>query len=260
MDTSRFTLETNKKPQFQEFLAKLKSLGWDVTSQNNQGGALDWAFPDQGRHEEVRVLPLVDCPLPMPKGWVIAALSNRVEEDLVLSIPERYHQAGSMPPLTSDLLFYSGDGLHTAYMKSLCPRVTLASEGDGVVTVMEHKLEEEGYHYLPLYWMEFPPRAGSGVLAVVVPEVNKELRRKFHPLHQKEVSKLTNIERSLAMRFKEVGIADAGICLREITPGVLHLVMAWPDGHDDGGIKRVTLRVSSPLGLLEEAWAQTGLT
>jgi hypothetical protein len=61
------------------------------------------------------------------------------------------------------------------------------------------------------------------------------------------------------MRFKEAGISAAGICIREITPGVLHLVMAWPDGREEGGIKRVTLRVSSPLGLLEEAWAQTGL-
>lgn len=245
--------------QFKDFLEKLKDLGWDSTPQDNRV-SLDWSFPDQDRYEEVMVLPLADCPLPMPEGWVIAALSNRVEEDLVLSIPERYHLAGSMPPLTTDLRFHSDDDLHTAYMRSLCPQVVLSSEGDQVATLMDHRIEKEGFQYLPLYWMEFPQRAGSGLLAVVVPEGNKELRRKFHPLHQKEVSKLTNIERSLAMRFKEAGIAAAGICLREITPGVMHLVMAWPDGREDGGIKRVTLRVSSPLGLLEEAWAQTGLT
>lgn len=244
--------------RFKDFLAKLKDLGWDSTPQDNQVN-LDWAIPDHGEHGEVRVLPLADCPLPMPEGWVIAALSNRVEEDLVLSIPGQYFQDGRMPPLTANFRFYSDDDLHTFYMRSLCPKVTLVSEGDQVVTMKNHKIEKEGYHYLPLYWMEFPQRAGSGLLAVVVPAGNKELRKKFHPLHQKEVSKLTNIERSLAMRFKEAGISAAGICIREITPGVLHLVMAWPDGREEGGIKRVTLRVSSPLGLLEEAWAQTGL-
>lgn len=177
-----------------------------------------------------------------------------------LCIPASLQDVTQVPPFRQGSELAVEDELWLAYIQELRPDVVVGKSRAAIQVCRQQACmwvaaEDK---FMPLSSLEFPPRAGSGILAIIVNRTATELRNVLALHHRKEVSRLSNIERSLQQRFVSKGIQLCGVHADEVEERNIRLSMAWRVPGEEA-ISRLVLYSSSHLGLVDLAWDKTGL-
>jgi hypothetical protein len=240
----------------EQWIEGLRPVGVEIVSDAAAELPQDGKVPD----EVVWLMPLDTCPARIPPQLAIAALSPRDEAHFGLCIPASEQDPSLRPPFRSGGHVRVEDELWQAYMREVRPDA-LVSSSEGPICITRSNrcdLNTANSLFFPFSQREFPARPGSGIIACIISREAAALRKSLAAHHQKEVSRLSNLERGLLQKFTEKGIRIVGIHAQEDTSRHIQLSMAWPDTAS-GCIRRKVVSSSSHLGLVEHAWAATGL-
>ncbi len=219
-------------------------------------------FPDMVQDADFAwLVPLSFCRISPATDLVLAAVLNRQDPAYTLFIPDGDAILDAPMQIALAASVSNSDDLGASYLRDARPDLKLLSEPVAGSAYLANWLEgpkEELTAKYRLHVREFPPAAGAGVWAIVAHAQALELRRLLKHIHHPEVSRLTNVERALELRFVSSGVHSCGIHCEEDAEGYLHLWMAWKV-EATGEVERAGVFSATTTGLEELAWAKTGL-
>lgn len=196
------------------------------------------------------LLPLEDIPI-QKEGYVIAALSARTTPVFQIGMKVPF-----VPGMVAPEGIYCPHPVGRRYLKELWPDCQFQ---DSLSPAQAHlcawnELQKPGIKYWQaLDQREWTPTPGAGCWALCVSEANVALIPRIRDIHHPGVSRCTNIERALLIRFTEAGVREAGIFVQEIAPGHIQVAMSWVEP-SSGRILRHGLTSGTILGLVDTCW------
>lgn len=238
----------------------------EYTTHPGMGNALRWvehlgvsedAIAYTTRFSDIRqdpmaaaLLPLEDVPL-QKDGYVIAALSAR-------TMPA--FQIGMMVPFVHGMAalegIYCPHSLGRRYLRELWPDCHIQDDPHDAhahLCAWNETPITEMNHWQVLDQREWTPTPGAGTWALCISGDNAAWVPRIRDIHHPGVSRCTNIERALLIRFTEAGMSDAGIFVQEKAPGYIQVAMSWVEP-SYGRVLRHGLTSGTILGLADTCW------
>ncbi|MFN5364036.1 MAG: hypothetical protein ACK5CH_01365 [Bacteroidota bacterium] len=203
-------------------------------------------------------MPLDETPFFDQTDLVIAALSNRSAPGYSLLVRRESYDPSQVLKIRKGGIIYTDSLLFTALLKEIrpdteCSMTELGSDlKPDAFCVPENKVyaltETADFEKIVLNPFEFPPRAGSGVMAIVCMRDDMETRRQLREVHQGDISVCTNVERSIVKGNEKYREYTGAYCERD-SNGYYHACAVFAS---DTGIHRARASSSTHAGLAAE--------
>jgi hydroxymethylbilane synthase len=205
---------------------------------------------------DVLVQELSEIPIELPENVAITALSERFEGHYVIFSKNGFDE-NLLLGLASDAVFSVKEiNYLPALLQEFSANYTFEKSKKGDVQIFPHYeiLENTDASIIKiLNPKEFPPLAGQGVLAFLCNKEDTTTRKIVRNLHHKEVSNLTNTERTFQ---KIIAPNPCGVFCEQDKMENYHLWAAVVNA--DGTTERVRASSSTIFGLAETAVQQIG--
>ena len=222
------------------------------------------------RSIDIAVHSLKDLPTNHPEGLVIAALSEREDCSDLLIINQDALNVDEVLSLKKNAVVGTSSVRRKSQILSLAPQVTvkdlrgnvpnrIAKLADGNydaiilasagINRLEIDLSE--FKTIRLNPVEFVPAPAQGVIAYQVNEKDPELRKLLIKIHQKQVSKATNIERKVLNLMEGGCQMPLGVYCKIDKSGYYH-VYASLSTHPNEELKRVNISRNTNQNLAED--------
>ena len=219
---------------------------------------------------DMAVHSMKDLPTTSPEGLSIAGVSYRANPADWLIIRKGQEDASKLLQLKENPLVGTSSARRKAQLLSIRPDAQLKDIRGNVPTRLR-KLQEGDFDAIllaaagmerlemdltpfvvvPLNPKEFVPAPAQGVLAFQTCTSDKATRKIIQQLHHKEVSAVTNVERSVLKLLEGGCQMPVGIFCEQDTAGNYHVwaakAAAW-----DGEVKRIRYSSSTKFQLAEE--------
>lgn len=196
------------------------------------------------------LLPLEDISL-QKNGFVIGALSARTAPAFQIGMKDPF-----TPGMAAPEEIYCPHFLGRRYLRELWPDCQFQDSPNPVQAHLcaWYELPAPGINYWQtLDQREWTPTPGAGTWALCISEANGALIPRIRDIHHPGVSRCTNIERALLIRFSEAGVCEAGIFVQEKAPGHIHVAMSWVEP-SSGRVLRYGMTSGTILGLVDTCW------
>lgn len=208
-------------------------------------------------------MPLAETPFFDQADLVIAALSNRNTPGYCLLVRRESYAPSQVLKIRKGGIIYTDSILFSALLKEIRPdtECTTTEFGSGdmpgdlkpdAFCLPENNVsaltETEDFEKILLNPFEFPPRAGSGVMAIVCMRDDMETRRQLREAHQSDISVCTNVERSIVKGNEMYQEYTGAYCERD-SNGYYHACAVFAS---DTGIHRARASSSTHAGLAAE--------
>lgn len=177
---------------------------------------------------EVAVLPLQDCPILLPTGLVITALTERCDATYSLLLNSEKKQDGNILDIPTEATIIVPSLLLKKRLSEFFPTATILvadnvleewkSQNFDAIVLPSYYLDflsSEKYIINPLHQSEFVPKAGQGCFAFISRADDLTSRRQLKNLHHSDSVKFTNIERKLQKKWEATQKNGAAFCEKD---------------------------------------------
>lgn len=222
------------------------------------------------RSIDIAVHSLKDLPTNHPEGLVIAALSEREDCSDLLIINEASLDDNEVLSLKKNAVVGTSSVRRKSQILSLAPQVSVKDLRGNVPTrigkladgqydaiilasagVNRLKIDLSKFKKIRLNPVEFVPAPAQGVIAYQVNEKDPELRKVLTKIHQKKVSKATNIERKVLNLMEGGCQMPLGVHCKIDNSGYYHVYAAFSTDLR-AEIKRVNISRNTNQNLAED--------
>jgi hypothetical protein len=159
------------------------------------------------------VTMMSELPLTLPEPMQIGALLSRYRPNLSLYIKEQAIEMTEDFRLARGASFRADQAITAAQIMDLREDISYIHDDNIEVDAIikwdrDPELEMTGYQKFVLHTKEMIPPVGTGIVAVVVSEANKDLRKTVQADHNKILGSCSNVERTLAKLCQQNGIKE----------------------------------------------------
>jgi len=222
------------------------------------------------RSIDIAVHSLKDLPTNHPEGLVIAALSEREDCSDLLIINKGATDTNEVLSLQKDAIVGTSSVRRKSQILSLAPQVNVKdlrgnvptrigklAEGqyDAIILasagVNRLEIDLSEFKTIRLNPIEFVPAPAQGVIAYQVNEKDPELRKLLSKIHQRQVSKATNIERKVLNLMEGGCQMPLGVHCNIDNSGYYHVYAAFSSDPSQE-LKRVNISRNTNQNLAED--------
>jgi hydroxymethylbilane synthase len=222
------------------------------------------------RSIDIAVHSLKDLPTNHPEGLVIAALSEREDCSDLLIISQDALDTDEVLSLKKNAIVGTSSVRRKSQILSLAPQVTVKDLRGNVPTriakladghydaiilasagVNRLEIDLSEFKTIRLNPVEFVPAPAQGVIAYQVNEKDPELRKLLAKIHQKQVSKSTNIERKVLNLMEGGCQMPLGVHCKIDNSGYYHVYAAF-SARPNEELKRVNISRNTNQNLAED--------
>jgi len=222
------------------------------------------------RSIDIAVHSLKDLPTNHPEGLIIAALSEREDCSDLLIINKDAVDLGEVLSLKKDAIVGTSSVRRKSQILSLANQVTVKDLRGNVPTrigklsdqkydaiilasagVNRLKIDLSEFKTIRLNPVEFVPAPAQGVIAYQINDQDLELRKLLSKIHQKKVSKATNIERKVLNLMDGGCQMPLGVHCKIDNSGYYHVYAAFSKDLSED-IKRVNISRNTNQNLAED--------
>lgn len=184
---------------------------------------------------EAAILPLQECPIHLPAGLAITALTERSDATYSLLLNSEKKQDGNILGIPTEAKIIVPSLLLRIRLSEFFPTATILvaddvleewkSQNFDAIVLPSYYLDflsPEKYIINPLHQSEFVPKAGQGCFAFVTRTDDLTTRRHLKLVHHSDSVKFTNIERKLQKHWDANNIIGAAYCEKD-TMNFYHL-------------------------------------
>lgn len=222
----------------------------------------------------VAVHSMKDMPTEQPEGLCLTAVSYRETPNDQLLIRADRAEQGRPLQLPSQAVVGTSSSRRKAQLLDLAPEIVLKDIRGNVPTRIQKlrdgqfdaivlaaagierlDLDLEGLVSIKMHTSEFVPAPAQGVLAFQTRSNDLETRRLFKKLHKSDVSKCTNVERTVLKNLDGGCHTPIGVYCERDANGAFTVNAAYATAWDQP-VKRVMLSSTTTAGLAERVLAE----
>lgn len=177
---------------------------------------------------DAAILPLQECPINLPLGLVITALSEREAASFSILLKKEKQQEDSILGIPSDATIAVSSLVLKRRLVDFFPNATIEveknildkweSEAFDVIVLPTFYLTfiyNKDYIIHELHHSEFVPRAGQGCFAYITRADDLTTRRNLKKIHHSEAVRFTNIERSMQRKWENAAQEGVAFCEKD---------------------------------------------